>query len=80
MQGRALTERQKQRIKQLLSETDLSLENIAESVGCSRGAVRDVNRKNGIRDYGGNRSRWTVINSWRSQAENVQPTMETRSA
>ena len=61
MQGRPLTERQKHRILELLSETDLSMKDIAQSVQCSRSAVISFNQKHGVRRYQGNRSRWSIV-------------------
>ena len=61
MQGRPLTERQKQRILELLVETDLSMKDIAQSVHCSRSAVISFNNRYGVREYDGNRTRWTII-------------------
>lgn len=59
-QGRSLTGNQIIRITSLLASTDMSINQIAERMGCSKSAVVATNRKHGIRDYSGQRSRWTV--------------------
>jgi hypothetical protein len=59
-QGRSLTDYQTTRITTLLVSTDMSINDIAQRMGCSRSAIVAVNRKYGIRDYSGQRSRWTV--------------------
>jgi len=59
-QGRSFTDRQLVKIIRLLSSTDLTINQIAERMGCSRSAVVGINRRHGIRDYSGRRSRWTV--------------------
>jgi IS30 family transposase len=69
MQGQQLTESQKSRIMELLVETDLSLPTIAERVGCSKSAVGSFNRRHGVRQYGGNRSRWETADVSRKTAD-----------
>ena len=59
-QGRSLTDYQTTRISSLLASTDMSINEIAERMGCSRSAIVAVNRKHAIREYSGLRSRWTV--------------------
>jgi IS30 family transposase len=59
-QGRSLTDYQTTRITSLLASTDMSINEIAERMGCSRSAVVAVNRRHAIRNYSGQRSRWTV--------------------
>ena len=59
-QGRSLTHDQILRITRLLASTDMAINDIAERMGCSRSAIVSVNRRHAIRDYSGQRSRWTV--------------------
>ncbi len=59
-QGRSLTDYQMTRITRLLASTDMSINEIAERMGCSRSAIVSVNRRHAIRDYNGQRSNWTV--------------------
>lgn len=59
-QGRSFTDKQLVKIIRLLSSTDLTINQIAERMGCSRSAVVGINRRHAIRDYSGQRSRWTV--------------------
>jgi len=59
-QGRSFTEHQLVKILRLLSTTDMTINQIAERMGCSRSAVVGINRRHGIREYSGQRNRWTV--------------------
>jgi predicted DNA-binding protein YlxM (UPF0122 family) len=59
-QGRSLTRNQILRIINLLASTDMNIAQIAERMECSKSAVTAVNRKHGVRDYSGQRSRWKV--------------------
>jgi hypothetical protein len=59
-QGNAFSETQIRRILEFLSSTDMTLADIAQRMGCSRGAVASLNRRFGIRDYAGLRSKWSV--------------------
>ena len=63
-QGRRLSERQITTIQKLLSETDLSIAEIAERVGRSRGVVVTINNRFRIRNYVGRRSHWLVNPDW----------------
>jgi IS30 family transposase len=67
-QGRSLDHVQLAKIVTFLSSTDMTIAEIATRMGCSRSAVASVNRRNGIRDYGGLRAKWTV----RSGSQNEQ--------
>jgi hypothetical protein len=57
-QGRSLTEVQVGKMITFLSSTDMTIAQIALRMGCSRSAVAAVNRKKGIRDYAGFRTKW----------------------
>jgi hypothetical protein len=62
-QGRRLPERTTLRIQRLLAETDLTISEVAESVGHSKAVVLSVNGRFGIRNYIG-RSQWLVSGEW----------------
>jgi hypothetical protein len=60
VQRRSLDDFQVHRIVSLLSRTDMSLVAIAQRMGCSHAVVAAINRRYDVRDYKGNRTRWTV--------------------
>ena len=60
-QGRAFTAQEVQRIVSLLSDTEMTIPEIAARMHCSRSAVLSVNRRWQVRDYNGCRSRWERI-------------------
>jgi len=49
-----------EKIKVLLKNTDMTISEIAERMGCSAGAVVSTNRKFKIRSYNHRRNRWCV--------------------
>jgi predicted DNA-binding protein YlxM (UPF0122 family) len=49
-----------EKIRALLSTTDLSMAEIAERIDCSRSAVASINNKFRIRIYGKKRNSWTL--------------------
>ncbi len=59
-QGQSLDEGQILTILRLLSETDMTLGDIADRMQCSKGAVSAINRKHLVRDYNGKRTTWKV--------------------
>jgi hypothetical protein len=59
-QGNAFSETQIRRILDFLSSTEMTLAEIAQRMGCSRGAVASINRRFAIRDYAGLRSKWNL--------------------
>ena len=59
-QGCPLQESEIRRIVGLLASTDMTLLNIAERTGRSHAAIAAVNRRFGVRAYGGRRSSWVV--------------------
>ena len=59
-QGCALQESEIRRIVNLLATTDMSLIEIAQRAGCSRGAIASINRRFQVREYGGHRTSWAV--------------------
>jgi hypothetical protein len=60
-QGCALTEPEVRRIVNLLESTDMSLTEIAQRTGCSRGAIAAINRRFQVRSYGGHRTSWALL-------------------
>ena len=60
-QGCALQETEVRRIINLLASTDMSLLDIAQRTGCSRGAIAAINRRHRVRDYAGRRTTWAVL-------------------
>jgi hypothetical protein len=60
IQGRPLDDFQIHKIVSLLARTDMSLAEIGKRMGCSHGLVASINRRYGVRDYGGHRTRWVL--------------------
>jgi hypothetical protein len=58
--GCFFSERQLQRIVQLLASTDMSVAEIAERMSCSKSGIVAVNRRYEVRRYHGWRNHWTV--------------------
>jgi hypothetical protein len=59
-QGRYFSETEIERIKQLLSSTEMTLQEIAARMGCARSSVASINHTFQIRDYRGRRREWVV--------------------
>jgi hypothetical protein len=59
IQGRPLDDFQVHRIVSLLARTDMTLNEIAERMGCSHAVVAAINRRYEVRDYAGRRNHWT---------------------
>jgi len=59
-QGKYFSEDELNRISGLLSDSDMSLPEIASRMHCSRSAVAAINRRFQIRVYGEKRSQWIV--------------------
>ena len=57
-QGRPFSSDEINRIKSLLSSTDLTLEEIATRMDCAKSSVVSINRNYQIRQYLGRRSSW----------------------
>jgi hypothetical protein len=64
-QGRPLQELELRKIIHLLASTDMSILEIAQRTGCSRGAIATINRKYKVRDYGGHRTTWKLEPAYR---------------
>jgi hypothetical protein len=69
-QGSALGPDIVRRIVYLLSETDMTVKDIAERMQCSRGTVLSINRRFLVRDYGGLRATWQRIVPQGDEARN----------
>ncbi|HET9216212.1 MAG TPA: hypothetical protein VFR18_04495 [Terriglobia bacterium] len=63
-QGCALRESEIQKIVHLLASTDMSLTEIAQRTGCTRGAIAAINRRFQVRLYGGYRTQWSLSESF----------------
>jgi hypothetical protein len=69
-QGCALQDSEIRRIVNLLATTDMSLHDIAQRTGCSRGAIAAINRRHQVRNYGGHRTRWDLMPGFQRLEEN----------
>ena len=63
VQGRHLSEEGAARIKHLLSETEMSISEIATRMSYSKSLVNSINRRFKIREYNGKRNRWQAGSS-----------------
>jgi hypothetical protein len=63
VQGRRLSEEGAARIKQLLSDTEMSISEIAIRMSYSRSLITSINRRFKIREYNGKRNRWEAGSS-----------------
>jgi hypothetical protein len=70
-QGCALQESEIRRIVSLLASTDMSLLDIAQRTGCSRGAIAAINRRFQVREYGGHRTSWALATPFRQMQESL---------
>jgi hypothetical protein len=59
-QGRYFSEKELQKIVQLLSMSEMSISEIAERMNCSKGAIMGVNRRFAVRDYSRKRNQWKI--------------------
>jgi hypothetical protein len=50
-----------EKILRLLRRTDMTLMEIAMRMQCSHSAIAGINRRHGVRHYGGRRSEWRVV-------------------
>jgi hypothetical protein len=57
-QGRYFSSYETDRIKNLLSGTDLTLQEIATRMSCAKSSIVSINQTFGIREYRGRRSHW----------------------
>jgi hypothetical protein len=72
VQGNPLNVQEIQRIVSLLSETQMSMPEIAMRMRCSRSTIVSVNRRYRVREYGGFRSKWEIYKA--SEPTSSQPT------
>jgi len=63
--GRRISKEKLARIQSLLAETDMTISEIVERVGCSKSVIWSINQKFGIRNYTG-RSYWLVDHNWKT--------------
>jgi hypothetical protein len=70
-QGCALQETEIRRIVSLLASTDMSLMDIAQRTGCSRGAIAAINRRYQVREYGGHRTSWALATPFQQMQESL---------
>jgi AraC-like DNA-binding protein len=68
-QGCALQQIEIQRIVRLLAGTEMTIREIAERTGCSRGAIVSINRRYQVREYAGHRSTWAVSAAFRQRGD-----------
>ncbi len=62
LEGKYFSQQEIDKVKQLLSTTDMTLQEIAMRMGCSKSSIVSINRTFQIRDYHGRRSFWSVAN------------------
>lgn len=60
VQGRPFLEAEVARIKHLLSETEMSISEIATRMCCSKASIVSINRRFSIRHYNGKRTCWQM--------------------
>jgi transcriptional regulator with XRE-family HTH domain len=71
-QGRYFSQDEINRIKNLLTSTDMTLQEIATRMGCAKSSVVSINQSFQIRDYRGRRSFWVVADSTREPILQVE--------
>lgn len=62
-QGRRFSKAKIDKIKYLLAETEMTVPQIAERMGCSQGPILKINRQFGIRIYDHRRKMWHKRNT-----------------
>jgi DNA invertase Pin-like site-specific DNA recombinase len=60
-QGCALSEYEIGKIVALLNSTEMTINEIATRMGCSRSTVLNVNREYQVREYAGARNWWRTV-------------------
>jgi hypothetical protein len=70
-QGCALEESEIRRIVSLLASTDMSLLDIAQRTGLSRGAIAAINRRHQVREYAGHRTSWALTPAFQTVEEGI---------
>jgi len=68
VQGRPLSEEGAARIKHLLSDTEMTISEIATRMCYSKSLVSSVNRRFKIREYNGKRTSWQMVSSPETEA------------
>lgn len=80
-QGLYISSEQIRKIVNLLSSTDMTVNEIAERMSCSRGAIATINRKFQVRTYHGLRSRWSTAEvSEKEDSPNTERIVKKKSA
>jgi hypothetical protein len=70
-QGKILSAYDVSKIKQLLADTELSLQQIGARMECAKSTIVAINRRYGIRFYNGRRTEWILnVNSRASEDSN----------
>ena len=62
-QGRYFSPEEIDRIKSLLTSTDMTLQEIATRMGCAKSSIVAINRMFQIREYRGRRNYWVLADS-----------------
>jgi hypothetical protein len=60
-QGCSLSEEEVKRIVSLLTNSEMTMFEIAQRMTCSRGAIATINRKFQVRKYAAPKSRWILV-------------------
>ena len=77
-QGRRLSEEKINKIKTLLANTEMTIPEISQRMGCSGGPIVAINRRFRIRLYNSRRCSWDVNLNW-AQTSNPVPSAESPS-
>jgi len=72
-QGKYFSTQEIDRIKNLLSTTDLALRDIATRMNCAKSSIVSINRNFHIREYAGRRSHWACSTAQDANALSPQP-------
>jgi len=62
-QGRYFSQEEVNRIKSLLTSTDMTLQEIATRMGCAKSSIVSINQTFQIRDYRGRRTYWVLADN-----------------
>jgi hypothetical protein len=62
-QGRYFSQEEINRVKSLLSSTDMTLQEIATRMSCAKSSVVSINQTFQIREYRGRRSYWVLADA-----------------
>ena len=62
-QGRPFSHDEINRIKSLLTSTDMTLQEIATRMGCAKSSIVSINQSFQIREYRGRRTQWVLADT-----------------